>query len=101
MSNPSPNRNARTWAYKEQLKRLPLAIQARAEGAFSLFQRDPAHPSLRLHRLEDNGRGNHLMNSFSVSINMSYRAIYTVVDGVNLWYWVGSHTDYDTFLGRK
>ena len=41
------------------------------------------------------------MNSFSVSINMSYRAIYTVVDGVNLWYWVGSHTDYDTFLGRK
>jgi hypothetical protein len=37
-------------------------------------------------------------NSFSVSINMQYRAIYSVIGETNLWYWIGSHADYNTLL---
>ncbi len=39
--------------------------------------------------------------SFSVSITMPYRAVYAVTaDGVNLWYWVGTHADYNRLLGK-
>jgi hypothetical protein len=30
---------------------------------------------------------------------MQYRAIYVVVDGENVWYWIGTHAEYDKYLG--
>jgi hypothetical protein len=31
---------------------------------------------------------------------MQYRAVYFVApDGVNIWYWVGTHAEYDTLTG--
>jgi hypothetical protein len=32
---------------------------------------------------------------------MQYRAIYVVEDGVNIWYWIGTHAEYDQFIGEK
>lgn len=32
---------------------------------------------------------------------MKYRAIYATENGVNHWYWIGTHNDYETFIGRK
>jgi hypothetical protein len=32
---------------------------------------------------------------------MKYRAIYVVEGGLNLWYWIGSHNDYENFIGKK
>jgi hypothetical protein len=32
---------------------------------------------------------------------MQYRAIYAVADGKNVWYWVGTHAEYDIFTGGK
>ena len=40
-------------------------------------------------------------NSSSVSITMQYRAIYTVDGTDNVWYWIGTHADYDVFIGKK
>jgi hypothetical protein len=31
---------------------------------------------------------------------MQYRAIYVLGDdGVNVWYWIGTHADFDVFAG--
>lgn len=79
---------------------LPAHIQRIAEAAFLAFSEDSSRPSLRLHALNDGGRGRHKKSSFSVSITRDYRAIYTVVENTNVWYWVGSHADADTFTGR-
>lgn len=65
-----------------------------------LFDKDPFHPSLRHHELKDTKRGNHRPESFSVSITMKYRAIYVKQGGLNVWYWIGSHADYDTLVGK-
>ncbi|MEO8939034.1 MAG: hypothetical protein ABI453_00635 [Isosphaeraceae bacterium] len=46
-------------------------------------------------------RGKHLPGSRSVSITKKYRAIYIVEHGVNTWYWIGTHNDYESFIGRK
>lgn len=79
---------------------LPDKIRRLALLAFRAFLRDPSHHSLRHHQLNDNDRGSHRTGSYSVSINMQYRAIYTRDGDTNVWYWVGTHADYDRFTGR-
>ena len=32
---------------------------------------------------------------------MGYRAIYFVEGDTNVRYWIGSHSDYNNFVGRK
>lgn len=81
--------------------KLPKRIQELAKGAFQLFRANPDHPSLRRHVLEDIDKGRHRTGSVSVSITMQYRAIYAVDGTVNVWYWIGSHNDYENFVGKK
>jgi hypothetical protein len=67
-----------------------------------LFDRDPAHRSLRHHRLKDNKKSQHAPDTYSVSPTMGCRALYVVTpDGVNVWYWIGTHGEYDVFTGVK
>lgn len=94
-------RNVRTSNFKDQQNRLPAHIQRLAVLTFKTFCRDPTHPSLRLHFLEDNKRGQHLKGSQSVTITMQYRAIFVRDGDTNVWYWIGTHKDYDIFTGRR
>lgn len=94
-------RNVRTASFKAQFNRLPQNIQQLAVDAFARFLENPADPSLRHHPLGDNKKGQHREGSFSVSITMRYRAVYTRDGNVNVWYWIGKHSDYDAFIGRK
>jgi hypothetical protein len=80
---------------------VPLNIQKLAEAAFHQFRQDPSHPSLRHHSLEDNDKGRHKKGSVSVAITMKYRAIYFVDGETNVWYWIGTHNDYENFTGKK
>src|SRR5262245_15263378 len=93
----SANSNVRTRDFRALFAGLPPPIQRTARAAFRTFLFNPAHPALRHHALEDTHRGRHQANSFSVSITMQYRAIYAVDDDVNVWYWIGTHNDYESF----
>ena len=92
-------KNRRTAQFRQQFAALPSRIQDIAKHKYRLFLEDPSHPSLRVHELADTRRGSHQCGSRSVSITMQYRAIYVTVDGVNLWYWVGTHAEYDAYIG--
>jgi hypothetical protein len=93
------DRNRTTRRFRDQFAHLPEPIKLLARQACRLFDANPAHPSLRHHQLKDNKRSGHLPQSFSVSITIQYRAIYVVQDGTNVWYWIGTHAEYDTFTG--
>ena len=95
------NRNVRTKEFKEQYDRLPARIRELADRAFALFRENPNHPSLELHNLHDTARGSHRRNSVAVSITRQYRAIFAQDDGDNVWYWIGTHSDYNGFTGRS
>ncbi len=97
----SANRNVRTKEYKAYLARLPERIRRLADGAFQEFLKDPGSPGLALHDLQDNNRGQHRAGSKAVSVTLRYRAIYVVDGGDNVWYWIGSHSDYNIFTGRN
>jgi hypothetical protein len=94
-------RNVRTAEYHRLLESLPPYICKNADAAFEMFRRNPNHPALRRHQLDNIRRGRHRLSSWSVSVNLQYRAIYFVDGDTNVWYWIGSHSDYDSLTGRK
>jgi hypothetical protein len=68
---------------------LPEAIRALADKNFELLKIDPSHPSLHFKKV----------NRFrSVRVGLYYRALSVEVEGGILWFWLGSHADYDKLL---
>jgi len=78
-----------TPAFWEAYDRLPEQIQKLADGNFDLLKQDPRHPSLHFKRV---GR------FWSARVGASWRAL-AVSDGDDIiWFWIGSHADYDKIL---
>lgn len=94
-------KNRTSKSFREQYAGLPESVQALTRVACELFDRDPSHRSLRFHELEERKRSSAVPRSFSVSISMQYRAIFFVVDGINVWYWIGTHAECDQYTGKK
>ena len=95
----SQRNNRRTASYRNLLSNLPAEVQKLAEEAFLRFCDAPESAALRVHKLKSDGRGKHRPNSISVSVNRQYRAIYVEDGDTNVWYWIGTHAAYDTFIG--
>lgn len=78
--------SARFWRAYDSL---PEDVRALADRAFARLKEDSAHPSLHLKRV---GRFH------SVRIGLHYRALgVDVADGV-LWFWIGTHAEYDQMI---
>lgn len=95
------NRNVRTKGYKDRLTKIGGRVARLADESFALFLANPEDPALHNHPLDDTHRGRHRKNSRAVSITLRYRAIYVADGDTNVWYWIGSHEDYNVFTGRK
>jgi hypothetical protein len=92
--------NRTTRSFRRMYSALPTNIRELCRSKCRVFHDDPNHPSLRVHDLQDRKKGSHRGGSISVSITMRYRSIFVVGDdGVNVWYWVGTHAEYDRFTG--
>ena len=68
---------------------LPVRIRAIADKNFALLKENPHHPSLHLKKI---GR------YWSVRVGRHYRALAVEVEDGLLWFWVGSHADYDKLV---
>ncbi len=76
------------------MARLPGHIQVQAREAYRRFQSDPYHPSLRFKLVHPS------LPVQSVRITTAYRAL-GVRDGDTIvWFWIGSHADYDRLVSR-
>jgi hypothetical protein len=92
--------NVRTGGYKKLLAGLPAGVRFLADEAFKLFLANPSDPILKNHPLEDTKKGRHRKGSRAVSVTYRYRAIYVIDGPTNVWYWIGSHEDYNNFVGK-
>ena len=69
---------------------LPANIQALADRAFTLLKADPYHPSLHFKKID---------SLWSVRVGIHHRALgVEIKDGI-LWFWIGTHADYDRMTG--
>ena len=72
---------------------LPPNTRQSARNAFQKFLENPAHPSLQLERLRFDHR------AWSVRVTRNYRAVARRYDDDWLWFWIGSHAEYDALIG--
>ena len=77
-------------AFWQAYQRLPAQVRDLADKNYALLKDNPQHPSLQFKKV---GR------YWSVRVGLRYRALATEVDGGMLWFWIGSHADYDALIG--
>ncbi len=68
---------------------LPDAVRQEAREAFRRFRDNAAHPGLSLERLRSRP------DSWSVRITRDYRAVGRKEGDLIVWYWIGTHADFD------
>jgi hypothetical protein len=73
---------------------LPPQVQAQARLAYQLFRQDPFHPSLRFKQVHQS------RPIYSARVGLAYRALALREGDAVIWFWIGSHADYDDLLGR-
>lgn len=79
-----------TPRFWDRYHRLPAEVRRLADACYATLRRDPRHPSLHFKQV---GR------FWSVRIGLHYRAV-AVEDGADLlWFWIGTHVEYDRLLG--
>lgn len=80
--------------FLELYRALPESIRQQARQAYSLFQQNPRHPSLRFRQVHPT------RPIFSARVGLHYRAVGIRQDDDISWFWIGSHADYDRLLSQ-
>ncbi|MCF3647874.1 hypothetical protein, partial [Planktothrix agardhii] len=70
-------------------RQLPNEIQELADRCYELLKRDSRYPSLHFKKVGP---------FWSVRIGIHYRALAVEENGEMVWFWIGSHADYDQLL---
>lgn len=73
-------------------RRLPIEVRQQARKAYRLFKDNPGHPGLNfkpVHPVEP---------IYSARISRNYRTLGIVEGDTIIWFWIGSHADYDRLL---
>lgn len=82
----------RTKSFRDSYDRLPADIRRRADEAYRLFSADPKHPSLRFKKI-------HATEPiYSVRISLNYRAVGVIREDLIVWFFIGTHHEYDQLL---
>lgn len=83
-----------TAQFRRELRRLPEAVQRQARAAYRQFQRDPFQRGQHFKRV------NTEEPVYSARVGLTYRAVALVEHGEAVWFWIGSHADYDHLIAR-
>ena len=79
--------NPSFWQLHENL---PPSVQQLADKNFELLKTNPNHRSLHLKKIG---------KYWSARVGIKYRVLgFDVEEGI-LWFWIGSHAEYDKLLG--
>lgn len=81
-----------TRRFWQLFSRLAFEGQREAKRAYRLFQNNPAHPGLHFKKLEGED------DIYSVRIGLGYRALAVMRRDRIIWYWIGSHSEYDRII---
>lgn len=75
------------WDYYDNL---PEQIQKVADKNYELLKQNPKHPSLHFKKVNQ---------YWSVRVGKGYRAVGVEAEEGIIWFWIGTHTEYDNLIG--
>jgi hypothetical protein len=78
--------SSRFWSSYE---RLPENVRKLADKSFELLKTNPQHPSLHFKKIREYR---------SARVGLAYRALAVELDDGLLWFWIGTHADYDDLI---
>ncbi len=78
-----------TADFWECYARLPESVRRLADGNYQLLRADSHHPSLHFKRVG---------KLWSVRVGIGYRALAVDSEDGPLWFWIGSHAEYDRII---
>ncbi|ADE15392.1 conserved hypothetical protein [Nitrosococcus halophilus Nc 4] len=76
-------------SFWECYDKLPTEIKELADKNYELLKENPKHPSLHFKKVE---------KFWSVRVGNRYRAVAVEVEDGLLWFWIGTHAEYDKLL---
>jgi len=76
-------------SFWNEYKKLPKRVKELANKNFKILKENSRHPSLHLKKVR---------NYWSVRVGKKHRAIAIEMEEGLLWFWIGTHTGYDTLL---
>lgn len=77
-------------SFWELYVQLPAPIQELADKNYELLKKNPRHPSLQLKKVG---------KYWSVRVGLKYRAVAVEIEEGLLWFWIGTHAEYDREFG--
>ena len=83
-----------TEKFRKLLLALPLEIQKQTRVAYFQFKNNPYHPSLQFKPVHSS------KPIYSARINRYYRAVGISQQNEIIWFWIGSHTEYEKLLQK-
>ena len=72
--------------------RLPPSVQRRARKAYETWKENPRHPSLHFKRVDDEEP------IYSARVSDDHRVLGILEGDMMIWYWIGSHDEYERLL---
>jgi hypothetical protein len=81
-----------TTEFRKRLRALPGPIRIQAHKVYQRWQLDPRHPSLQFKRIHAHEP------IYSVRIGIHWRAVCILTGDIALWFWIGSHAEYDGLI---
>jgi hypothetical protein len=81
-----------TRQFRERLALLPTQVQQQARDAHKLFVKNHHHPGLQFKRICADPP------TYSARIGNGYRAVGGLDGDTVVWYWIGTHAEYDQLL---
>lgn len=80
--------------FRKAFVELPEQVQKQTRAAYCQFKSDHTYPSLHFKKVH------HTLPIYSVRINKNYRAVGQIDRDTIIWFWVGSHTEYESLLAH-
>jgi hypothetical protein len=84
-----------TPQFRKLFEKLPEAIQNLARKNYLLWRKNPSHPSIEFKKVHTT------LPIYSVRIGEDWRALGQRDGDAIVWFWIGSHSQYDKLLKRK
>jgi len=85
--------NSRTTRrFRELFAALPAQAQRQAREAYRLFRQNVAHPGLHFKQVHPDPP------TYSARVGIGYRAVGVLDGDTVIWFWIGTHAEYDRLL---
>jgi hypothetical protein len=83
-----------TAQFRKLFANLPEQVQEQTRAAYRQFKENSRHPSLRFKKVHPK------LPIYSARISKNYRAVGQLDGDTAIWFWIGSHAEYDKLLSQ-